>query len=738
MKKKKHKKNPFITIAYIVLVATLPITLLFSNFVASSLNAHIQHTIENAAWLCADMIERQYESDMLLLEGLAMRMATTIETAPEEGLERMVSTAERYGMKRIGFSLPDGTTYTTDKVVMNLTGVDNFERAIKGESLLTSAICDEADGKRINVYSVPVYSQETGAILGVLSSVYYSEAFEDLLSAQTFSGEGYTYIIDSQGNVVINSNHHNAIAGLENVFDYMARQGQSEAEISAIRYNISKNNTNFFELFSENGTRYAVCMPMGVNNWYVLSVVPKAVAEQTKNVVMYSVLVYCMLMSLGAIYVVLSIWNSQRERRKLLEKALYEDELTGGRTYAKFCIDCRERLNWRLNRRVACAFFNIDNFNLVSTLYGNEESNQIIRDIYRIIQNSVGDKGIVARNGLNQFVMMFFFNEIEEMRQSIVRFNSMFYKNTKFENVLRPSLGVYLVEDMDESIDVMVNKAKIAYETIKQNGDKHVVYYDESFRNAMYEDRHFEKDMEAALDNQEFVPYLQPKYDAVTGEICGAEALIRWITPEGTIISPGKFIPLAENNGFIRQLDRAMFSMVCHLQRYFVDKGINPVPISVNVSRQLMYDKTFADDYYQLVRELGISTEMIELEITESAFFEDFALFRNTLEKLRDYGFKILMDDFGTGYSSLQMLKSMPIDQIKLDKTFVDDYNDEKGSSIISCVLELAKMLKLSVVAEGVETENQYLYLKQMGCEVIQGYYFSRPIPAEEYVKRIA
>lgn len=737
MSKGKPKKNILITIAYIVLVATLPITLLFSNFVGSSLNEHIQHTIENSAAQCADIIERQYQSDMLLLEGLAMRMSASMLDAPQEGIQRMVSTAERYGMKRIGFSTADGVTLTTDGVELDLTGVDNFERAMAGEMLLTSVIKDEADGKDVNIYSVPVYHEETKEIIGVLSAVYNSDMFEELLSAETFDGEGYTYIIDSAGNVVINSKHHNAIPGLQNVFEHMSKYTQNKEDITGVQYNMRKGNTTFFEIYGESGGRFAVCMPMGVNDWYVLSVVPKAVAEQTKNMVMYSVLIYCMCMMLGAIYVVLSIRNSQKEKNRLLTKALYEDELTGGRTYAKFCIDCRERLNWRFERRAACAFFNIDNFNLVATLYGNEESEKIIKDIFEIIKNSVGDKGIVARNGTNQFVMMFFFNELEEMRQSIVRFNTLFYKNAKFENVLRPSLGVYLIEDWDESIDVMVNKARIAYETIKQNGDKHVVYYDESFRNAMYEDKHFEKEMEAALDKQEFVPYLQPKYDAETGQICGAEALIRWITPEGTIISPGKFIPLAENNGFIRQLDRAMFSMVCHLQRYFVDKGITPVPISVNVSRQLMYDKTFADDYYNLIRELGLSTDMVELEITESAFFEDLALFRSTLEKLRSYGFKILMDDFGTGYSSLQMLKSVPIDQIKLDKTFVDDYNDEKGSSIITCVLDLAKMLKLPVVAEGVETENQYRYLRELGCNVIQGYYFAKPMPAVEYIKKV-
>ena len=169
-----------------------------------------------------------------------------------------------------------------------------------------------------------------------------------------------------------------------------------------------------------------------------------------------------------------------------------------------------------------------------------------------------------------------------------------------------------------------------------------------------------------------------------------------------------------------------------------MEQGIVPVPISVNVSRQLLYDKYFADFYCNYVKQLEIPTNLVELEITESAFFEDIDLFRSTLEKLRSFGFRILMDDFGTGYSSLMMLHSVPIDIIKLDKSFIDDYEDEKGSSIIQCVLNLARMLKLPVVAEGVETKEQYLYLKNSGCEVIQGFYFSKPIPTEEFLKIIA
>ena len=203
------------------------------------------------------------------------------------------------------------------------------------------------------------------------------------------------------------------------------------------------------------------------------------------------------------------------------------------------------------------------------------------------------------------------------------------------------------------------------------------------------------------------------------------------------MIPPGKFIPLAENNGFVRNLDREMFRMVCQMQKNLLEQGVSPVPVSVNVSRQLLYDKTFADDYCSYVQQIGISPDLVELEITESAFFEDINLFRTTLEKLRNFGFRILMDDFGTGYSSLMMLHTVPIDVMKLDKSFIDDYEDEKGSSIIQCVLNLAKMLKIPVVAEGVETKEQYIYLKDSGCDVIQGYYFSKPVPKDEYVEKI-
>ena len=737
MEKKRKLKNIYVAFSYIMLLGVLPATILFSLLIGKKLGEHIEHTMKDSAGLCAEMIERQYDSDMLMLEGLAVRMATSFENDPVLAMERLISTAERYNMKRISFSFPDGTTITTDNVEMDLTTVDNFERAIKGERLLTTVIEDVSDGKNVNIYSLPVYHSENGSVLGVMSAVYSSETFEDLLAASFFDGEGYTYIIDSSGNVVINSHHSNSLENISNIFQYIEQHEATSTK--SLKSSLKNQGEGFIEIDrTRKDDLFAYFKKLAISDWYVFSLVPKHIAEQTKVSVMTAVLIYCVLISGISIFVVLSVSHAIREKNKQLKEILYVDDLTGGRSYEKFRMDCKAQLRKLDNKHAAFVFLDIDNFNLVSTLYGHEESVDTIRRVYAMITNCVGENGIIGRNSSDQFCLMYFYEQVEEFEQSIQRFVQMLHDNAKFANMLRPSMGIYMIEDPTETIFDMMNKARTAHETIKHNEETIVAYYDAGFRDMKYQDKHMEDEMETALLRHEFVPYLQPKYNADTGTICGAEALIRWINSEGKIIPPGRFIPLAENNGFVCNLDREMFAMVCRLQKSLLDSGQKPVPISVNVSRQLLYDKNFANDYCNYVEEVGISPDLVELEITESAFFEDISLFRSTLERLREFGFRILMDDFGTGYSSLMMLHTVPIDVMKLDKSFIDDYEDENGSSIIQCVLSLAKQLKIPVVAEGVETEEQYNYLKSSGCDYIQGYYFSKPLPKEEYLEKIA
>lgn len=737
MKKKIRLNNIFIAFSYVLLMCVIPITIFFFSMIANKLGEHIKHTMKDSADLCTEMIERQYESDMLMLEGLAVRMATSFEDDPARAMTRLVSTAERYNMKRITFSFPDGSTLATDNAQINIADVYNFQLALAGESLLTPVVKDISDNENVNIYSLPVFHSSTGEILGVLSAVYQSENFENLLAASFFEGEGYTYIIDTNGIVVVNSHHVNAVDNISNLFSYIDEHNVKDAD--AIKASLQNAGEGFIQIDREkNRDFYAYYKKLNINDWYVVSVVPKAVAESTRIAVMSAVLVYCLFMSLISVIVIMGIRHAMREKNKLLRDALYVDDLTGGRSFEKFQIDCKDKLKNLGDKKAAFVFLDIDNFNLVSTLYGHDESEDTIRRVYAMINNCLGEQGIMARNSADQFCVIYFFDEMEEFEQSINRFVETLHDNAKFANMLRPSMGVYMIEDPNEEVYDMMNKARTAHETIKHREGTIVAYYDAGFRDMKFRDKHMEDEMESALSRHEFVPYLQPKYSAKTGEICGAEALIRWITPEGNIIPPGRFIPLAENNGFVRQLDKEMFKIVCQMQKKLVENGQKAVPVSVNVSRQLLYDKNFAKDYCAYINEIGISPDLVELEITESAFFEDIGLFRSTLETLRNFGFRILMDDFGTGYSSLMMLHFVPIDVMKLDKSFIDGYAEDKGSSIIQCVLSLAKQLQLPVVAEGVETEAQYIYLKDSGCDVIQGYYFSKPMPQEEYLNQFA
>ena len=250
-------------------------------------------------------------------------------------------------------------------------------------------------------------------------------------------------------------------------------------------------------------------------------------------------------------------------------------------------------------------------------------------------------------------------------------------------------------------------------------------------------ERKVENDMEKALYNHEFELYLQPKYDTKSETLSAAEALVRWNHPTEGSVPPGKFIPIFESNGFIIQLDDYMLTEVCRMQATWIARKERIVPISVNVSRAHFTKDDLAERICRIVDAFKVPHSVIELELTESAFFDDKKVLLNTVKKLKDAGFKISMDDFGAGYSSLNTLKELPLDVIKLDAEFFrgkDEMN--RGNLIVEETIHLAKKLAMTIVAEGIENREQVNFLKNIGCDLIQGYYFAKPMPVSEFEKR--
>ena len=241
-----------------------------------------------------------------------------------------------------------------------------------------------------------------------------------------------------------------------------------------------------------------------------------------------------------------------------------------------------------------------------------------------------------------------------------------------------------------------------------------------------------------ALEKEEFKVYYQPKYDPRTNEQLGAEALIRWVSDEIGFVPPGRFIPIFENSGFITEIDHYMLAHVARDQKKWLDEGRKCVPVSVNVSRAHFAEVNLADQIRDIIDQEGAPHELIEIELTESAFFDDQKLMLATITKLKEYGFLVSMDDFGSGYSSLNSLKDMPLNILKLDAGFFRGQKDnERAEIVVSEILHLAKKLNMTTVAEGVDEQHQVDFLAAEGCNMIQGYYYSKPMPKEEYESRM-
>ena len=242
-----------------------------------------------------------------------------------------------------------------------------------------------------------------------------------------------------------------------------------------------------------------------------------------------------------------------------------------------------------------------------------------------------------------------------------------------------------------------------------------------------------------AVVNNEFEVYYQPKYDPKTLELKGAEALIRWNSPEHGFVSPGRFIPIFEKNGFITEIDHYMISHVAADQKMWLDMGYHPGCVSVNVSRAHFAEKDLAIQIRDMVNAAGCPHDLLEIELTESAFFDDQNAMIETIKALKSFGFKVSMDDFGAGYSSLNSLKDMPLDVLKLDAGFFrGDKAGDRGGIVVAETIKLAKRLHMKTVAEGVEEKEQVEFLASQGCDMIQGYYFAKPMPKSDYMQQLA
>lgn len=432
--------------------------------------------------------------------------------------------------------------------------------------------------------------------------------------------------------------------------------------------------------------------------------------------------------------IVLTMQNQQQ--KKLKEISLFNEKI-GIFNKLSFVEETSKMLKANPNKKYVLLRWDIDRFKVYNQTFGYKAGDKLLAQIGNIFKETAPDNVTYGHLTADHFVTCaeYTHENQDDVIERITKFLESL--NPNFEFIVR--LGLYVIKSPDEDISLCCDKALLAQKSIKNTFSQRYAYYDDSMLNDLVKEQELISEMEPALKEHQFIVYLQPQYDYTTQTMTGAEALVRWNHPEKGIISPGFFIPIFERNGFICKLDRYIWEEACILLRKWLDQGLNPVPISVNISRRDIYSQNLVEIFQNLLKKYDLKPELLRLEITESSYMDNPEQLIKVVDDLRNLGFCIEMDDFGSGYSSLNTLKDVPVDILKLDMKFImsategTDSAKLKGGHILSSIVRMANWLKLPVIAEGIETELQADYLKSIGCFYMQGYYFAKPMPIEKY-----
>lgn len=422
-----------------------------------------------------------------------------------------------------------------------------------------------------------------------------------------------------------------------------------------------------------------------------------------------------------------------RENAAMVNQFMY-DRLTGLYSREYFYQKVQERLNESTGTSYAIVCSNVENFKVYNDIFGIRAGDEVLRHIADLFREMMGENGLCARYGADRFMCLMRQEKLPEW----MRGHASSDKLPGLNNI-ELKWGVYKISDRTVPVEKMCDRAFLVADSIKGRYNQRIGVYDDVLRDKLLREQAITESMETALAEGQFSVYLQPKYWLQDNTMAGAEALARWIHPELGFMNPGEFIPLFEKNGFITKLDRYVWEQTCKKLQQWRLLGYPDIPVSVNVSRADVYQEDLPETMSKLVAQYGIEPRQLHLELTESAYTENPNQIIAVVDELRSRGFVIEMDDFGSGYSSLNMLNQVHFDILKLDMKFIQTETAKPGEmSIMRFVVNLAKWLNLSTVAEGVETKAQLERLRDVGCDYAQGYFFSRPLPIPEFEKLLA
>ncbi len=710
-----------------------------------SFRQFVDASITGQTGLDAELVGANLDSDIQVIRSTAeqLQQNENYENNELQIYKLLLGVRNKSHLDRVVLLMKDGTSYSSERF-STMAGLENLiPSSIENDTpTIAKTYFDFGDGMASYSIMLPVIHKGIvqGYLFGLNSSTHLLEGTE----TDTYSNISQSFVINEKGTIMAVSNA-DVMFVLQNddfytdVLKDLSENEDRDLAEETLRKAFAQRQTTQVSFHAKTDDWKFFHAPItGQNGWTLVNVVKESdMAAQVRSIkvetLIFMALVVLLLLLLC--YVVgRFVMHEQREMLKLA----FEDSLTQAPNERYFVSHAAKLLRDYSDYAYCVVSFDIQNFRYLNESYGHMKADELLRIIVKNVEKELSVRESYARIGADRFVALL----VDDGRtdERIHHLEERIAKAAGEENINYPikiKCGFYELNDRKENIAAMIDKANLARKSVMPQGKDLFATYEDSLMEETRRREFIESKMEMALIAGEFVPFLQPKWDMKNNHIIAAEALVRWKQNLGEIIPPGEFISIFETNGFIEKIDFYMLEQICKYLRKMLDEGREVYPVSVNQSRYLLHDPNYTFNVQQIMLKYRIPKSLVELELTETVFFQEKDRMLEVMEELKRMNMDLSIDDFGSGFSSLNILRDMPFDVLKIDKGFLNETNaSETGKFILKKIIEMADGLGVRVICEGVETKEQAEMLMEIGCNYAQGYLYSKPIPMGEFIEK--